>query len=243
MTKHSMHGTLIHQCTHDRTLLPIKTGVHCTRIAPVLGWMLLRAKGPYSFSFSFQPSVFFFKYVKHVTSFVTGIGYFMVAVQQYCISELSTSWRLSRNSRSAVSSLRVRLSDCFNSKAYCHTVPCRFKHKSHLNIWEHSVYRSVNTASPLQRPIRLFWESYKIYTYNVRQKAVFLEVSAGGWYIVSNVLHTYMQGYVKHTACRIPTQRERVRVRERVCVCVCVCVRARSRVTSSKNDDTRKEIG
>jgi hypothetical protein len=85
-----MHGTLLHQCTHDRTLLPIKTGVHCSRTAPVLGWMLLRAKGPYPFSFLMQPGVFL-KYMKYVTSFVTGIGYFMVAVQQYYISELPTS--------------------------------------------------------------------------------------------------------------------------------------------------------
>jgi len=83
MTTHSMHGTLLHQSTHDRTLLPIKTGVHCSRIAPVLGWTLLRAKGPYPFSFLLQSSVFL-KYVKYVTSFVTGIGSFMVAVQQYC---------------------------------------------------------------------------------------------------------------------------------------------------------------
>ena len=46
-----------------------------------------------------------------------------------------------------------------------------------------------------------------------------------------------MQGYVKHTACRIPTERERERERESVCVCVC------SLVTSSKNDDTQKGIG
>lgn len=174
-----MHGTLLHQCTHDRTLLPIKTGVHCSRTAPVLGWMLLRAKGPYPFSFLMQPGVFL-KYMKYVTSFVTGIGYFMVAVQQYYISELPTSWRLSRSSRGAVSSLRVRLSDYFNSTEYCDIVLCCFKHKSHLNIWEHSVYRSVNPASPLQRPIGLFWESHKIY---VRQNAVFLEDRASGWYI------------------------------------------------------------
>ena len=179
MTKHSMHGTLLHQWTHDRTLLPIKTGVRCLRIAPVLGWMLLRAKGPYPFSFLLQASLFL-KYTKYVTSFVTWIGYFMVAVQQYYISELSTSWRLSRSSRSAVSSLRVILSDYFNSTVYCDIVPCCFKHNSHLNIWEHSVYRSVNPASPLQRPIGLFWESYKIYA---RQNAVFLEVTAGGWYL------------------------------------------------------------
>jgi hypothetical protein len=146
----------------------------------VLSWMLLRAKGSYPFSFSLQPSVFF-KYMKYVTSFVTGISYFMVAVQHYYISELSSSWRLSRSSRGAVSSLRVRLSDYFNSTAYCDTEPCCFTHKSHLNILEHSVYRSVNLASPLQRPIGLFWESYEIY--NVRQKAVFLEVRADGWYI------------------------------------------------------------
>ena len=80
MTKHSMHGTLLHQCTHDRTLLPIKTGVHCSRIAPVQGWMLLRAKGPYTFYFLLQPNVFL-KRMNYVTSFVTGIS--LVAVQQY----------------------------------------------------------------------------------------------------------------------------------------------------------------
>jgi hypothetical protein len=112
--------------------------------------------------------------MKYVTSFVTGIGYFMVAVQQYRISGLSTSWRLSRSSR-------WRLSDYFNSTAYCDIVPCRFKHKSHLNISEHSVHRSVNPESPLQGQIGLFWESYKIY--NARQNAVFLEVRAGGWHI------------------------------------------------------------
>jgi hypothetical protein len=52
--------------------------------------MPLRAKGPHPFSFLLQSSVFL-KHMKYVTSFVTGIGYFMVAVQQYRISGLSTS--------------------------------------------------------------------------------------------------------------------------------------------------------
>ena len=51
---------------------------------------------PFPFSFLLWSSVFFFKYMTFVTSFVTGIGSFRVAVQQYQISELSTLWRLTR---------------------------------------------------------------------------------------------------------------------------------------------------
>ena len=156
MTKHSMHGTLLHQRTHDRTLLPIKTGIHCSRIAPVLDWMLLRAKGPYPFSFLLQPNVFL-KYTKYVTSFVTGIGYFMVAVQQYCISELWTSWRLFRSPRGAVSSPRVRLSITLILRHIVTLCPA-VSSITRFYVFENTVYRSVNPASPLQRPSGLFWE-------------------------------------------------------------------------------------